>query len=116
MQQNGKIDGKFKVVNHIYDDKNFAEDPSKFILKLAPINFIFQRNQSILHQMILTMKVLLMIIMATSYPIKVPMTMLISMIQIKLYLITKLLSIAQSSICQIKSLLLEILTLKVATV
>ena len=27
MQQNGKIDGKFKFINPIYDDKNFAEDP-----------------------------------------------------------------------------------------
>ena len=27
MQQNGKIDGKFKTMNPIYDDKNFAEDP-----------------------------------------------------------------------------------------
>ena len=27
MQQNGKIDGKFKSINPIYDDKNFAEDP-----------------------------------------------------------------------------------------
>ena len=27
MQQNGKIDGKFKIINPIYDDKNFAEDP-----------------------------------------------------------------------------------------
>ena len=27
MQQNGKIDGKFKIMNPIYDDKNFAEDP-----------------------------------------------------------------------------------------
>ena len=27
MQQNGEIDGKFKIMNPIYDDKNFAEDP-----------------------------------------------------------------------------------------
>ena len=27
MQQNGKIDGKFKIINPVYDDKNFAEDP-----------------------------------------------------------------------------------------
>ena len=27
MQQNGKIGGKFKFINPIYDDKNFAEDP-----------------------------------------------------------------------------------------
>ena len=29
MQQNGKIDGKFKIINPIYGDKNFAEDPLK---------------------------------------------------------------------------------------
>ena len=27
MQQNGKIDGICKIINPIYDDKNFAEDP-----------------------------------------------------------------------------------------
>ena len=27
MQQNGKIDGKFKIINPIYDDKNVVEDP-----------------------------------------------------------------------------------------
>ena len=27
MQQNGKIDSKLKIINPIYDDKNFAEDP-----------------------------------------------------------------------------------------
>ena len=27
MQQNGNIDGKFKIINPIYDDKNFVEDP-----------------------------------------------------------------------------------------
>ena len=27
MQKNGKIDCKFKIINPIYDDKNFAEDP-----------------------------------------------------------------------------------------
>ena len=26
MQQESKIDDKFKIVNPIYDDKNFAED------------------------------------------------------------------------------------------
>ena len=26
MQQNAKIDGKFKIINPIYDDKKFAED------------------------------------------------------------------------------------------
>ena len=30
MQQNGKIDGKFKIINPIHDDKNFAEDPLEF--------------------------------------------------------------------------------------
>ena len=44
-----KIDGKFKIINPIYDDKKFVEDPSKFILKLSTINFLFQKNQSILH-------------------------------------------------------------------
>ena len=27
MQQNGKIDGKFKIMNPIYKEKNLAEDP-----------------------------------------------------------------------------------------
>ena len=27
MQQNGQIDGKFKIINPIYDHKIFAEDP-----------------------------------------------------------------------------------------
>ena len=36
MQQNGKIDGKFKIMNPIYDDKNFAEDP----LEIHPKIFI----------------------------------------------------------------------------
>ena len=35
MQQNGKIDGKFKIMNPIYDDKNFAEDP----LEIHPKTF-----------------------------------------------------------------------------
>ena len=33
MQQNGKIDGKFKIMNPIYDDKNFAEDPLEIYSK-----------------------------------------------------------------------------------
>ena len=33
MQQNGKIDGKFKIINSIYDDKNFAEDLLEIHLK-----------------------------------------------------------------------------------
>ena len=32
MQQNGKIDGKFKIVNPIHDDKNFAED----LIEISP--------------------------------------------------------------------------------
>ena len=40
MQQNGKIDGKLKIMNPIYDDKNFAEDLSKLIRKL-----FIQKNQ-----------------------------------------------------------------------
>ena len=35
MQQNGKIGSKFKIMNRIYDDKNFAEDP----LKVHPKTF-----------------------------------------------------------------------------
>ena len=27
MQQNGEINGKFRIINPIYDNKNFAEDP-----------------------------------------------------------------------------------------
>ena len=34
MQQNGKIDGKFKIIDAIYDDKNFAED----LLEIHPKN------------------------------------------------------------------------------
>ena len=44
MQQNIKIDGKFKIMNPIYDDENFAEDLSKLIRKL-----FIQENQSMLH-------------------------------------------------------------------
>ena len=44
MQQNGKINDKFKIVNHIYDDRGLWKTPSKFILKLASINLIFQKN------------------------------------------------------------------------
>ena len=35
MQQNGKIDGKFKIINPIYDDKNFAEDPLEIHSKIC---------------------------------------------------------------------------------
>ena len=34
MQQNGKIDGKFKIINLIYDDKNFAEDHLEILPKM----------------------------------------------------------------------------------
>ena len=34
MQQNGKIDGKFKIMIPIYDDKNFVEDPLQIHLKI----------------------------------------------------------------------------------
>ena len=33
MQQNVKTDGKFKIMNPIYDDKNFAEDPLEIYSK-----------------------------------------------------------------------------------
>ena len=36
MQQNGKIDSKFKIMNPIYNDKNFPEDP----LEVHPKTFI----------------------------------------------------------------------------
>ena len=85
MQQNGKIDGKFKIINPIYDDKNFPEDPSKFIQKLAVINLLFQKNQSMLHQLTLIMIVI-------AQPIKVlTMNILIPIIEVKLHLIAKLL-------------------------
>ena len=35
MQQNDKIKGKFKIINCIYDDKNFAEDS----LEIHPTTF-----------------------------------------------------------------------------
>ena len=80
-------------------------------------NFIFQKNQSIPHQLTLKMKILIMINMTTTYLINVlPMNILISIIQIKLHLTTKLLQIAKSTICQIVSLLLRNWTLKVATI
>ena len=34
MQQNGKIDGKFKIMIPIYDNKNFVEDPLKIHPKI----------------------------------------------------------------------------------
>ena len=42
MQWNGKIDGKFKIINSI-----LQKTLSKFILKLVTIILIFQRNQLI---------------------------------------------------------------------
>ena len=67
--------------------KILRNNPSKFVLKLATITLIFQRNQSILHQLTLKTKILIMITIMTSYPIKVlPMNLLITMIQIKLHL------------------------------
>ena len=89
MQQNGKVDGKFKIVNLIYDEKKFAEDPLEIHPKAckdksyipeksvdtASINSKYENSN-----------------MATSYPIKVSlMNMLILMIQIKLHVIMKLL-------------------------
>ena len=39
MQQNGKIDDKFKIVDLIYDDKNFAEDPIEILPTSCNENF-----------------------------------------------------------------------------
>ena len=39
MQQNGKIDDKFKIVNPIYDDKYFAEDPIEILPTICNKNF-----------------------------------------------------------------------------
>ena len=36
MQQHSKIDDKFKIINPIYDDKDFVEDP----LEIHPKTFI----------------------------------------------------------------------------
>ena len=44
MQQNGKNNGKFKIMNPIYDVKILRKTLSKFIRKL-----LFQKNQSMLH-------------------------------------------------------------------
>ena len=85
MQQNDKIDGKFKIINPIYDDKIFAKTPSKFISKLATTIFLFQKNQSILRQLTL-------ILMIIAQPIKLlPVKILLPIIQINLHLIAKLL-------------------------
>ena len=39
MQQNDKIDGKFKIINPIYEDKNFAEDPLEIYPKTCNDQF-----------------------------------------------------------------------------
>ena len=39
MQQNGKIYDKFKIVNPIYEDKNFAEDPIEILPTICNENF-----------------------------------------------------------------------------
>ena len=44
-----KIDSKCNIINPIYDDTISRKAASKFIRKLATINVIFQKNQSILH-------------------------------------------------------------------
>ena len=64
MQQNGEINGEFRIINLIYDNKNFAEDPLEIHRKTCNDNPTFQKNQSILHQL-----TLIMIIIAQ--PIKV---------------------------------------------
>ena len=79
MQQNGKIDGKFKIMNPIYDDKNFTEDPRKIHPKT------FHPEESVDTTLTIIMKII-------AKPIKVlSMNILTLMIQIKLHLIVKLL-------------------------
>ena len=73
MQQNGKIDGKFKIINPIYDDKVFAEDPLEIHLKTC------NDKSYIPEESVDTTLILIMIII------------LILIIQIKLHLIAKLL-------------------------
>ena len=71
MQQNGKMDDKFIIMNPIYDNKNSAEDP----LEIHPKTFIQEESVAIIAK-----------------PIKVLfMNILILMNQIKLHLIVKLL-------------------------
>ena len=42
MQQHGKIDGKFKIMNPIYDDRNFAVDPLEIHLKtFIPVESVY---------------------------------------------------------------------------
>ena len=79
MQQNGKIDGKFRIMNPIYDDKNFAGDPREIHPK------IFHPEESVDTTLTLVMTVI-------SKSIKVlSMNILTLMIKIKLHLIVKLL-------------------------
>ena len=79
MQQNGKTDGKFKIMNPIYDDKNFTEDPRKINPKT------FHPEESVDTTLTIIMKII-------AKPIKVlSMNILTLMIQIKLNLIVKLL-------------------------
>ena len=75
MQQNGKIDDKFKIINPIHHDKNFVEDP----LEIHANTFISE----------ISVDTTLTLIMTTiAKPIKVlSMNILIVMIQIKLHLI-----------------------------
>ena len=44
MQHNGKIRDKFKVVNQIYDDKNFAKDVIKIYPKTCNDKFFIQQK------------------------------------------------------------------------
>ena len=89
IQQNSKIDGKFKVINSIYDDKNFAEDPLEIHPKTCN-DKSYIPEESVDIGLINSNK---MIIIAK--PIKVlPMNIVIPMIQIKLHFIAKLLLIA----------------------
>ena len=82
MQQNSKFDGKFKIINSIYDDKNFAEDPLGIHPKTCN-DKSYIPEESVDTGLINSIK---MIIIAK--PIKVlPMNILIPMIQIKLHLI-----------------------------
>ena len=84
MQQNGKIDSKFKIINPIYNDKNFAEDPLKIQPKTCN-NKSYIPEESVDTASINSNN-------DKAKPIKVlPMNILILIIQIKLQLIVKLL-------------------------
>ena len=85
MQQNGKIDGKFKIINPTYDDKNIVEDH----LEIHPKTY---NDKSCIPEESVDTTSITLIIIIIAKPIKVlPMNILIPMIQIKLYLIAKLL-------------------------